>query len=679
MASAFALVGNLATGTVDINAVWIKWTVWGATLALLVAALAVERLNARACRAAPPGDAEVERITDEMALLLRMQWKEEETRRKVRAPVALPVSWHTVTDRRLVDHWENVRIQPLGSSAAPLCLDGGLDSILEVYRRIPSARLVILGRAGAGKTVLSVHLLLMLLDARTTGGPVPVIFHLRTWDPSTPLRTWLAERLAAGFPQLADPVPLLDRDRILPILDGFDEINPGLHEAAMRTFDLVPGPLVLTSRPEQFAEALRRTRPLGSAAVVHLDDLPLATVAQYLPRTTRQTASAWTSVFDRISADPARRGESNVGYALTTPLMVYLARTIYSGTRDPHELLDAARYPTAQAIEQHLLSAYIPAVYGADGPEGRWLTTMATLLERSGSRNLAWWRLRDSVPRAVRVGAFALAFTMVLGSLLFAVAADAGWDFLLAGILSIVVGPAFGLPRNGPAPVRGRLRYDSKMRDTVENIVACTATCTVCGIVFGGIGAWAAGGLLLGMVMSAPRSALIGATIAALGGAALGIRFGPAVFEAVLGMIAAGALVGGWIGGVGDIADATEARIDMASVAHPLESLRADRVNAVRRSLVVAATFDLLIFGLIGWDWQGLYLTGVLSALVAALGTAWVQWLILARVWLPLRGRLPWRLPAFLADAHDRGVLRQSGGFFQLRHELLQRHLAGGR
>jgi NACHT domain len=48
-----------------------------------------------------------------------------------------------------------------------------------------------------------------------------------------------------------------------------------------------------------------------------------------------------------------------------------------------------------------------------------------------------------------------------------------------------------------------------------------------------------------------------------------------------------------------------------------------------------------------------------------------------ARCWLAMRRRLPWRLMAFLADAHERGVLRQAGGVYQFRHAELQRRLAG--
>ena len=60
---------------------------------------------------------------------------------------------------------------------------------------------------------------------------------------------------------------------------------------------------------------------------------------------------------------------------------------------------------------------------------------------------------------------------------------------------------------------------------------------------------------------------------------------------------------------------------------------------------------------------------------IAGLGLAWPQWLI-ARSWLALRGHLPFRLMAFLDDAHERGVLRQAGPFYQFRHIELQHHLA---
>lgn len=48
----------------------------------------------------------------------------------------------------------------------------------------------------------------------------------------------------------------------------------------------------------------------------------------------------------------------------------------------------------------------------------------------------------------------------------------------------------------------------------------------------------------------------------------------------------------------------------------------------------------------------------------------------LSRIWFSLRDMLPWRFMDFLADAHQRGVLRLSGPVYQFRHVELQRFLA---
>jgi uncharacterized membrane protein YhhN len=51
----------------------------------------------------------------------------------------------------------------------------------------------------------------------------------------------------------------------------------------------------------------------------------------------------------------------------------------------------------------------------------------------------------------------------------------------------------------------------------------------------------------------------------------------------------------------------------------------------------------------------------------------------LTRFWLAATLRLPWPLMSFLADAHQRQVLRQVGAVYQFRHIDLQHHLARNR
>jgi hypothetical protein len=56
--------------------------------------------------------------------------------------------------------------------------------------------------------------------------------------------------------------------------------------------------------------------------------------------------------------------------------------------------------------------------------------------------------------------------------------------------------------------------------------------------------------------------------------------------------------------------------------------------------------------------------------------SVWIEYLV-ALIRLAVTRRVPWRFISFLADAHERrGVLRQVGAVYQLRHIDLQRHLA---
>jgi hypothetical protein len=104
-----------------------------------------------------------------------------------------------------------------------------------------------------------------------------------------------------------------------------------------------------------------------------------------------------------------------------------------------------------------------------------------------------------------------------------------------------------------------------------------------------------------------------------------------------------------------------------------------------RQSAAAAATAGLLAAG-IGYLTLGFatditalevfYAAVLLGPLpvAAALSGAWGHFWV-ARMVLFACGRAPLRLMGFLSEAHDRGVLRQSGGVYQFRHNLLQDHL----
>lgn len=88
-----------------------------------------------------------------------------------------------------------------------------------------------------------------------------------------------------------------------------------------------------------------------------------------------------------------------------------------------------------------------------------------------------------------------------------------------------------------------------------------------------------------------------------------------------------------------------------------------------------------LTLGLVG-GLVGGFVSGLASRLAPGLtgglsfcGSAWC-WSLISRCWLALADKLPWRPMAFLNDAHQRGVLRQTGAVYQFRHARLQDRLA---
>lgn len=140
-----------------------------------------------------------------------------------------------------------------------------------------------------------------------------------------------------------------------------------------------------------------------------------------------------------------------------------------------------------------------------------------------------------------------------------------------------------------------------------------------------------------------------------------------------------------------------EAPANTADVVSPAESLVRDRRNAFRKMLSVGLAVGLayeLAYGSgygprlelqpgpglgLGLGYDNLAAMFAVAVVVGLLGvratSAWIYWVVLARGWLPLTGRLPWRVQAFLTDAYHRGVLRQTGAVYRFRHFRLQHQL----
>ncbi len=645
---------------------------------------------------------------DKLAATVKRRWEDEEKRRKIHDPRPLVVRWETA-DETQMDHWANICLAQAGATADPLDLNGRLDQIADVYRRIPSRRLVVLGRAGSGKTILGVRFVLDLLKTRTPGRPVPEIFSIGSWNPATDsLKNWLSSQLSRDQPWLATAgvneetlADSLVRERlILPVLDGFDEIADDLRSAARQELSDPDLPLVLTSRSDEYAAAMHGTRGLTCAAAVKLNDLTLDEVADYLRRSSPTVAKKeWDDVLAELRRNPDRPAHANLSRALATPLIVSLARTVYgesdiSKRDDPKELLE---FSTQPSLEEHLLGSFIPSVYRLrpGGPRTtpprswsperaqRWLGYLAGHLDRLGTRNLAWWELGTSMRRSARTLVIAflagLSFAVVtgIGNLpVDLVGTSRGFRFalqrgLVVGLLhGLVAGLAFGLvywratgsDALKPSPVRVRLFGGPRQLG-----VRFTARITS-GVLAGFVVALAL--LLVDRVIVT----WLGLDDGLGGGMPLAMEFPPEIG------LAAGLVFGlmAWL----------EAPIDVGAACSPADLLKSNRANVVSHLLVWALVLGSVTGVMDSFTSDPLHSleVGVVFGLEGAFGgglgyglclTAWGQWVALARIWLPLTGRLPWRLITFLDDACQRGALRRAGAAYQFRHARLQDHLTG--
>jgi hypothetical protein len=165
------------------------------------------------------------------------------------------------------------------------------------------------------------------------------------------------------------------------------------------------------------------------------------------------------------------------------------------------------------------------------------------------------------------------------------------------------------------------------------------------------------------------------------------LQFESLARELVLGLQAALAeglligLAGGLVFGFVNVVVTALGDSDEPHSGSPWRSLTTDRaVTLVRTSIVALVLAHLggflnVLSNRPVMPRSGIVL-GFLSAAVLLSLSAWGSWLLFARLWFPLTGRLPWRPKRFLEDAYDRGVLRQAGAAFQFRHAQLRDHLA---
>lgn len=328
-----------------------------------------------------------------------------------------------------------------------------------------------------------------LLACRQPGDPVPVIFGLHTWSPGEEsLQEWMAARLAGDYPALRNAgksgrtiaSELVRGQRILPVLDGLDEVSRPLRGDALRALNMSldnGAPVIVTCREPEYRRVVADADVLTSAAVIELLPLRLSDLADYLPRTTRKVpaemsgefTTKWDPVLRCMRTEPGDPACRMLLEVLSTPLMASLARSVYSDTAADPTILLNGNFADCYEIEAHLLDGFIPAAFAGPVTIGsrqqqrsaqdaeRWLSFLARHLDLLGTRDLEWWRLQNAVPPPVRWLALGLVVWLYLGAGSEILGGGPGWTAaacVAAGLILSLALVAAKLPQaaQGPTP-----------------------------------------------------------------------------------------------------------------------------------------------------------------------------------------------------------------------------------
>ncbi|MEH1028961.1 NACHT domain-containing protein [Micromonospora profundi] len=550
-------------------------------------------------------------VHDHLARRMSRRLTEEANRRELEPPYLQPIRWAGKTR------------------------SGSVHDLAEFFSGLSVRQLVILGAAGSGKSSMALRLAIDLLEG--DADLIPMIFPVSSWDRTQSLDAWLAAALLRDHPELGDArrfgkgAVACVVDRILPILDAFDEIPSGARPPVLRHLrdELATGrPLVLISQEKPFRDAVEQAGvTLSRATEVEVQPLRVDEATSFLMAGQHRGEARWHDVIKRIEDKP--RG--GLGLLLSSPLMIYLARTAYEDPRTDPRDLTTMTVPQARAA---LMGAFLPAAYSeranradqslrryrAESAE-RWLRFLARRMAGRGMPALVWWRLPDLSPAAI----LTLRAAVVLVTLAFVATR---YGLALGAVVAFVAGRAVGSTQSSPRPVRVVLR---------------------------------AGALVGGAVVGGAAGVMVAAFVIP------GRLFVAVLFGLVISLVTT-LLLNVAVGSPRDDDDFDLRR-----------SLRDDR------NVLLAVVAISLLSGLrsaIQWSlWMGVQQfarTAVVLLTALAVAHAGVPWLRFAwtRLILTVTRRVPPRLMTFLEDAHRRGVLKRSGATYEFRHSTFMKYLS---
>ena len=685
---------------------------------------------------------------DALADHLGNEWAWAAAARGLDIPPPLPIRWRR--SRRSVAGADQLAVEPNRWSrflpapgktptTAEAVQAGDLDDLFEIFSRLGSGRIVLLGAPGSGKTGTATVMLLNALrrrealsDDQRAQTPVPVLLTAHGWDPrSQTFSAWFSTELASTYEFLrADRYgsnaadELVRNGSVALFLDGFDEMKPELQRIALERIGRQPRTfrLVVLARTDEFAKATH-FRPLPGAVALELAPITPTDAVTYL-RSHQHDPIRPDDVLQPLIDHLQQTPDGPVARALNSPLVLTLVRD------DPQaieQLLQPDRFQAPDEVTDYLLERVVPLAWGSDQPPGpspqqakRWLTYLATQMKAHHS-DIAWWQMHHWAPPGNwrwmkarwRVLANTLIGTVVMGcvgALLFGPVGRYTMDGNTGTLFGIRYGAVMGAVFGGAAGLVSELRDPSPERkglvwsairwasDRINPAIALFIGVAVAmavgnqssylfgvpaGLLAGYFGGRAALSVRLTTHASPSRREMLrpsGADILAalFAGVPIGLAYG-ATKNTPHGLVAAAVTT--FVFGLMIMMSRRITGPDISN--DPATSWRRDRDRGLRVGLAAALPLALAL-GTKNGDAHGL-LAGVTATIahivvitagcMVGLCDSWKTTLLFGQ--LHLYNEFPLRGMRFLNDARTRRVLRTAGPYLQFKHAQVQATLAG--
>jgi NACHT domain len=557
-----------------------------------------------------------------------------------------------------------------------------------------SRRLVLLGPPGAGKTLLLLDLVAQSADLLGENRPALVRVNIAQWRTNQTFHDFFIHKVSSqrGLPPEIIST-LLRRRRIIPLLDGLDELDAEQSEKPQRGLEIISrlnaatsdeypinAPLILTCRTSYFDRLEQSQRRdahlvigLAGAGMLQLESLGADQISMFLNGNLGAEArSRWSTVLDALKVS-----QPHVVDVLGLPWRLVLAFSAYQHRGRPDQLLIREE---GKAAEAELLPQFFRIATRAQsirrsgangspnlqwqllGPVARdpsrvahWLKEIAQYLEidrtaGGGAGELLIYEIHKMANQRIQrfaYGICALGVIAVTGIAIFVTALSGPHPFprvvaISAAAIFLMAAAYVAILRPPSTPAGATLRQDFQ---TLQGILDLGLS-WVCGLaasvfalgtrdtllfrVIGGLCCGFMAGLFCGFVHSKRLRAR-----------GVGLQYSQTPTDPLRGGLFDSSIIGG--------------------------------ITGAAYTVVLLATgsgFALsIVFGI---------LTMIAFAPIYGLPIASIAWIRykVALIILYLQHRLPWRLTTFLQWNYEVGLMRTAGLAYQFRHLRMQTWLS---